>query len=105
MGAQFAPDPHTNGHRDQAMAHKTERRTVNAPPLDPKKASLPQLVAHVVLATPGMDVRSVIRGVQAIKPTVATPNVYPAVYRMRDDGRLRVENDKYYPPNAEAETE
>jgi hypothetical protein len=67
-----------------------------AEPLDPKSATIPQVIAAVVRATPGMPVAGVVKEVRALKSDAATTVVYPAIYRMAKDGRLVVKGKAYF---------
>jgi hypothetical protein len=89
------------------MPSRSVRRAPIPPimPIDPKQASIPEVVAMVVRGSHGMTINEIVREVRATKPGAAPTVVYPAIYRMAKDGRLRKGGDRYFPSEREAATE
>ena len=64
--------------------------------IDPKKSTIPEMVASVVAdAAEGLSIGDIVHRVREHKPTAVPQVVYPAVYRMKENGRLRKEGDRY----------
>jgi len=86
----------------QAMVRR--RLPILVAAFDAKKATVAQVIARVVSENPdGMTAGEVLRGVLELKPGTKTSTVYPTIYRMRDDKRLRCEGEigdsRYFPPS------
>lgn len=78
-----------NGHAVQ----KTMRQVEHG--IDARTATIPELIVDVLTrhGSSGMKGGEIVKLVTAMRQGIKGATVYPALYRMRDDGRLRTEGD------------
>ena len=82
---------------------RTTQRSASPRGFEPRRATVPQVIAFVLRGTKGMDIGAIIKEVQSLKPGVGRQVIYPAVYRMAKDDRLRHVGDKYLPPEGDSD--